>query len=100
MPPTSTAGATDYYEVAMRQIKQQILPSTLPDTSVWAYGSINHAGTFHSPAPTFEARQGRVTRVKWINGLLDDAGNYRRHLLPIDQTLHWANPRGRATAWA
>ena len=94
MPPTSTAGAVDYYEVAMRQIKQQILPSTLPDTSVWAYGSVNHAGTFHSPAPTFEARQGRVTRVKWINGLVDGAGNYRRHLLPIDQTLHWANPAG------
>jgi len=94
MPRTSAAGAIDYYEVAARQVRQQILPSGFPDTSVWAYGSVNHSGTFHTPAPTFEARQGRVTRVKWINGLVDGSGNYRRHLLPIDQTLHWANPPG------
>jgi FtsP/CotA-like multicopper oxidase with cupredoxin domain len=94
MPPTSTAAAVDYYEVAARQIRQQILPSTFPDTVVWAYGSVNHTGTFHTPAPTFEARRGRVTRVKWINDLVDRAGSYRHHLLPIDQTLHWANPPG------
>ena len=58
MPPTSTAGAIDYYEIATRQLKQQILPTGLPRTTVWSYGSINHAGTFHSPAPTFEARHG------------------------------------------
>ena len=51
-------------------------------------------GTFHSPAPTFEARCGRVARVKWINDLVDSTGRFRRHLLPIDQTLHWANPPG------
>jgi hypothetical protein len=94
MPRTSTAGAIDYYEVAARQVRQQILPSGLPDSTLWSYGSINHAGTFHSPAPTFEARLGRVTRVKWINGLVDASGGFRRHLLPIDQTLHWANPPG------
>src|SRR4051812_45697276 len=94
MPPTSTAGAVDYYEVAARQIRQQILPGGMPNTTVWAYGSINHAGTFHSPAPTFEARVGRVARVKWINDLVDRNGNFRPHLLPIDQTLHWANPPG------
>jgi FtsP/CotA-like multicopper oxidase with cupredoxin domain len=94
MPRTSTAAGLDYYEVGARQIRQQILPSAFPDTTVWAYGSVNHSGTFHAPAPTFEARRGRVTRVKWINGLLDGSGNYRRHLLPIDQTLHWANPPG------
>jgi FtsP/CotA-like multicopper oxidase with cupredoxin domain len=94
MPRTSAVGGIDYYEIAARQIRQQILPSGLPDTALWGYGSINHAGTFHSPAPTFEARVGRVTRVKWINGLVDASGGYRRHLLPIDQTLHWANPPG------
>ena len=94
MPPTRTAGAIDYYEIAARQMRQQILPAGFPDTSIWAYGSVNHNGTFHTPAPTFEARQGRVTRVKWINGLVNGSGSYRRHLLPIDQTLHWANPPG------
>jgi FtsP/CotA-like multicopper oxidase with cupredoxin domain len=94
MPPTRTAGGVDYYEIAARQIRQQVLPDGMPATSLWSYGSINHSGTFHSPAPTFEARVGRVTRVKWINGLVDRNGRFRSHLLPIDQTLHWANPPG------
>jgi hypothetical protein len=33
-------------------------------------------------------------RVKWINELVDADGNYRPHLLPVDPTLHWANPPG------
>jgi FtsP/CotA-like multicopper oxidase with cupredoxin domain len=33
-------------------------------------------------------------RVKWINDLKDATGNYLPHLLPVDQTLHWANPPG------
>jgi spore coat protein A len=94
MPRISAAGAVDYYEIAAQQVRQQILPTGLPDTTVWAYGSLNQPGTFHSPAPTIEARQGRVTRVKWVNRLVTASGNYRRHLLPIDQTLHWANPPG------
>lgn len=94
MPATRTAGAVDYYEIAARQVRQRILPAGLPATPVWAYGSINHSDTFHTPAPTFEARVGRVTRVKWINDLVDRNGRFRRHLLPIDQTLHWANPAG------
>lgn len=32
--------------------------------------------------------------MKWINDLVDTAGNYLPYLLPIDQTLHWANPPG------
>jgi spore coat protein A, manganese oxidase len=30
----------DYYEIAVRQFKQQILPSSLPATTVWGYGAI------------------------------------------------------------
>ena len=36
-------------------------------------------------------------RVKWINDLKDANGNYLPHLLPVDPTLHWANPPGGAT---
>ena len=32
--------------------------------------------------------------VKWINDLVDADGDYLPHLLPVDQTLHWANPPG------
>ena len=37
---------------------------------------------------------GRPVRVKWINDLVDANGNYLPHLLPVDPTLHWANPPG------
>ena len=32
--------------------------------------------------------------MKWINDLLDPGGDFVPHLLPVDQTLHWANPPG------
>jgi FtsP/CotA-like multicopper oxidase with cupredoxin domain len=83
-----------YYEIAVRQFRQQILPAGLPQTTVWSYGSVNHQGSFNYPAFTIEARWRQAARVKWINQLVDANGNYLPHLLPIDQTLHWANPPG------
>jgi FtsP/CotA-like multicopper oxidase with cupredoxin domain len=85
----------DYYEIAVRQFQQQILPSGMPATTVWSYGSVNHSGTFNYPAFTIEAKHDRPVRVKWINDLKDPrSGVYQSHLLPIDPTLHWANPPG------
>lgn len=84
----------DYYEIAVRQFEQQILPDGYPTTTVWGYGSVNHPGTFNAPSFTIEARSDRPVQVKWINGLVDPQGNYLPHLLPVDQTLHWANPAG------
>jgi FtsP/CotA-like multicopper oxidase with cupredoxin domain len=84
-----------YYEIAVRQFDQQILPAGYPATTVWSYGSVNHAGTFNYPAFTIEAKYNQKVRVKWINDLKDPAtGNFLPHLLPVDQTLHWANPPG------
>src|SRR6188474_1112580 len=45
----------DYYEIAVRQFSQQILPPGLPPTTVWGYGSVNHPGTFNYPSFTIEA---------------------------------------------
>ena len=84
----------DYYEIAMRQFRQQILPWPWPTTTVWSYGATADAGTFRYPAHTIEAKRDTPLRVKWINQLVDRRGNYLPHLLPIDQTLHWANPPG------
>lgn len=90
----SPAGFTgDYYEISVRQFKQQILPAGMPRTTVWSYGSeTNLAGTLNYPAFTIEATVGKPVRVRWINGLVDVHGNFLRHLLPVDRTLHWANP--------
>jgi spore coat protein A, manganese oxidase len=85
---------SDYFEIAVRQFGQQILPPGLPQTTVWSYGSANHPGSFNYPAFTIEAHWRQATRVKWMNQLVDVNGNYLPHLLPIDQTLHWANPPG------
>ncbi|SNQ59271.1 multicopper oxidase family protein [Candidatus Methanoperedens nitratireducens] len=84
----------DYYEIAVKQFTQQILPTGMPVTPVWGYGSVNHPGTFNYPAFTIEAHFMRQVRVKWINGLVDDNGDFLPHLLPVDPTLHWANPPG------
>jgi bilirubin oxidase len=84
----------DYYEIAVRQFEQQILPPPYDRTTVWSYGSVNHPGTFNYPAFTIEAANDRAVRVKWINDLIDARGNFLPHLLPVDPTLHWANPPG------
>jgi spore coat protein A, manganese oxidase len=91
----------DYYEISMKQFSQQILPAGMPATTVWGYGAIRSASNrglllHNAPSLTIEAKWGRPVRVKWINGLVDVNGNYRPHLLPVDPTLHWANPPGGA----
>jgi bilirubin oxidase len=91
---TGKGGPVDYYEIAVRQFSQQVLPPGFPATTVWSYGSVNHPGTFKYPAFTIEARHNRPVRVKWINDLVDGSGGYLPHLLAVDQTLHWANPPG------
>ncbi|OGO33630.1 MAG: bilirubin oxidase [Chloroflexi bacterium RBG_16_57_11] len=89
----------DYYEISMKQITQQILPAGLPPTTVWGYGAIatdSKRGLLlhNAPSLTIEAQWNRPVRVKWINDLQDANGNYLPHLLPVDPTLHWANPPG------
>jgi bilirubin oxidase len=84
----------DYYVIAVRQFLQQILPPGHPATTVWSYGSVRGGGTFNYPAFTIEAKVDRPVRVKWVNELVDGSGNYLPHILPVDPTLHWANPPG------
>jgi FtsP/CotA-like multicopper oxidase with cupredoxin domain len=96
MPPLTGPQnqSIDRYAIAVRQFRQQVLPPGMPATTVWGYGSAPHRGTFNYPAFTIEARADRPVRVKWINDLVDRNGRYLPHLLPVDPTLHWANPPG------
>ncbi len=90
----------DKYKIAVRQFQQRILSPPHPKTTVWSYGSADHpgtvpeGGTFNYPAFTIEATHGRAVQVEWINDLVDAGGNFLPHILPVDQTLHWANPPG------
>ena len=88
---------------------------TFPPTTVWSYGpdadptpavAPDPASQFNYPAYTLENKSNTTTTVDWINELVvdpvackasvspatDPACNYLSHLLPIDRTLHWANP--------
>jgi spore coat protein A, manganese oxidase len=107
IPPVMPRAATltqrgrpiDYYEISMKQFKQQILPAGMPKTTVWGYGAVTGSGrnpllVHNAPSLTIEAQVNRPVRVKWINKLVDQDGNYLPHLLPVDPTLHWANPPG------
>jgi len=108
IPPVMPRAATitmpggkpaDYYEISVRQFSQQILPAGLPATTVWGYGAVaarSRRGLLlhNAPSLTIEAMYNRPTRVKWINELVDANGDFLPHLLPVDQTLHWANPPG------
>jgi spore coat protein A len=84
----------DLYEISMRQFAQEVLPPPLPQTTVWGYGSERHAGTHNFPSFTIEAKWNAPVMVTWKNGLVDGAGDPLPHLLPVDPTLHWANPPG------
>jgi FtsP/CotA-like multicopper oxidase with cupredoxin domain len=108
IPPVMPRAATltmpggkpaDYYEISMRQFAQQILPAGMPTTTVWGYGAVKSASArglllHNAPSLTIESMWKRPVRIKWINELVDADGNYLPHLLPVDQTLHWANPPG------
>ena len=91
----------DYYELAVRQFDQQILPASMPATTVWGYGPRVAQGgptIFNAPSLTIEAKHKTPVRVKWVNELRadpsDPASPFLPHLLPVDPTLHWANPPG------
>ena len=89
----------DYYEISVRQFPQQILPEGFNSTTVWGYGgkaARSNRGLLvhHAPSLTIETAWNRPVRIKWINELVDTKGEYLPHLLPVDPTLHWANPPG------
>ncbi len=90
----------DKYDIAVRQFTQRILSPPHPETTVWGYGStdfpgtVAQGGTFNYPAFTIEATWSKDIQVKWRNELTAAAGGFLSHLLPVDQTLHLANPPG------
>jgi FtsP/CotA-like multicopper oxidase with cupredoxin domain len=107
------SGANNY-DIAVREFKQQILPGGIWNslngrkdkfnpTRVWSYGPAADPlpamgvapatnSQFNYPAYTIEADTDTAVNVRWINDLVDKKGKYLNHLLPIDQTVHWANP--------
>ncbi|MBS1811847.1 MAG: multicopper oxidase domain-containing protein [Acidobacteria bacterium] len=70
-----------FHTIAMTEFRQK-LHAQLPLTTVWGYN-----GSY--PGPTIEAVRGVPIQVLWRNQLSTQTLLSR---LPVDQTLHWADP--------
>ena len=91
IPKRVDATSGGFFEVHMTQFQQHlgiIDPLTQAPfmTTVWGYN-----GTY--PGPTFVAQEDTPVSFLWKNELVED-GLPLPHLLPVDTTLHWADPEG------
>ncbi|SHK63674.1 spore coat protein A [Anaerocolumna jejuensis DSM 15929] len=66
----------NYYHIYMKEAEHQF-HKLFPKTTIWGYN-----GTY--PGPTIEVAKDTRVKVKWENDLP------RKHLLPVDHTLHGA----------
>lgn len=95
MPATGENGS---YEIEVVPHSQQILPlidndgKPLKKTPVWTYAAVGAPATRNYPAFTIEATKDAKTEILWRNNLVDADGAFLPHLLPVDRSLHWANP--------
>lgn len=78
LKPTGTLEGAVYYEIRMQQFRQK-LHRDMPATTVWGF-ECNY------PGPIIEAGIDQWIKIKWMNHLP------RKHLLPIDTTVHGAGP--------
>jgi spore coat protein A, manganese oxidase len=77
LKPVSKNLKSTNYVVKMKEFRQK-LHRDLPLTRLWGY-----EGKF--PGPTIETNRNELVRVLWLNQLP------KRHLLPVDKTVHGAN---------
>lgn len=89
-------GVRHEYTIDVSQFQEQMLPAPLPQTWVYGYGGMvsTPGGPVYlrnSPAASFEATRGIPVRVTWLNNLTAP------HILPVDPTLHWADPNNLGT---
>ena len=82
------------YNVSIAPTTVQMLPPGFPATTVMAYGSqVRVPGSTATvfartaPGPTFENTRGIPSVVHWQNQITTPT------FMPVDPTLHWANPQ-------
>ncbi len=89
IPSTMTPSYGNHYDVDMVQFIHDaglIDPATGSplSTKMWGYN-----GEF--PGPTFDITANQSISVKWNNKLKQN-GKVLPHILPVDETIHWARP--------
>ena len=86
--------------------QQDPVPVVAPDIRTHVSGRRDRPlSQFNYPAFTMETTANKKVHVKWVNELVeinkktgrpyrvgDRRRKYLEHILPLDQTLHWANP--------
>lgn len=92
--PTTSGGT--HYDIGVYQFQQNLglrAPTGSPlMTTVWGYGTEVQPPTY--PGRTFIAQKDQPVTVQWRNALTGPAGAPLPHLLPVDTSIHWANPTG------
>jgi spore coat protein A len=84
-----------YYEIAVQQFTQDV---GLRDpqsgepllTTLWGYGTRDQPPVF--PGRTFLVHRDNPITVSWQNKLMRPDGMPLPHLLPVDTSIHWADP--------
>jgi spore coat protein A len=81
------------YSVTVKQVRLQMLPPPFPPTTMLAYGgTVREVGSnvvqveYSSPGPRIEAVRRTAHNLTVYNEITTP------HFLPVDPTLHWANP--------
>jgi FtsP/CotA-like multicopper oxidase with cupredoxin domain len=82
------------YQISVAHTQVQMLPPGFPMTTVRAFGGdVKIPGSSLTefirtvPGPVFDNTRGIPTLLQWRNSILDGT------FMPIDPTLHWANPK-------
>jgi spore coat protein A len=88
--------APNEYQIGMYQTAWNILGAGFPMTNVYGYGNAANSSQGPTyPGRTFVVQSNIQTRVLWSNNIpLSSSG----HLLPVDVSLHWAEPMPGMTA--
>ena len=95
IPPAMPRSGTNSYDIAVRQFTQEILPPPLPpDDRVGlrrCSERCQRSTTRRSPSRRLVAHR---SRSHGSTSSRTPAATSVAHLLPVDPTLHWANPPG------
>src|SRR3989304_7815584 len=91
--PTVPGGS--HYEIGVYQFSQNLglvdPVTTQPlSTTVWGYGTSTQSPTY--PGRTLQATANQPITVRWTNNLVDAFNQPLPHLLPVDTSVHWAEP--------
>ena len=101
-PNHSQVGSIETDEFQQRVLPDSFYTTLEPQfqngTYVWSYVTRTTPWTY--PGVTLEARVGTPTSVRFINDLQNPDGSppYLQSLIPVDQTIHWADPLATGVA--